>query len=358
MSIIANRQGPSGSLTGAVRVFSMNINAVLDSLPTAHRAAPIGCRITGQGCHGSKSDRSTAQVRFVYFAATDDSDRHEIYHQHLSAAEILLGRVLAAHQAGLRPMAPTLGDDAEARATVPPPRSMFHRGTLEYRRWYRPDGSMRTHPLTQEALSLRLAATGDISMRAARASTAQRSHALPTRDQAWLIGRRKVSLERRPLNQTEWFRLTSALDAIWLASSGNSHAERINRRIALRVVTMLGSLLDEYVASPFQCDTLSQAFNEQHLTHLRQTIAHSRQAETASGTLLAGPKAWFAAKASRMHAEHQLGLSMSPGGSARIRLAGRATVSLIGGRLLTFVDGRRYGTRPSPSTPAPSALSA
>ncbi|MEO5829191.1 MAG: hypothetical protein ABIQ36_01345 [Rhodanobacter sp.] len=284
----------------------------------------------------------------MYFAVSNDSDRHAPYHQKLIAAEILLTRILAARNGGLRPMAPSLDDAAEARATVPPPPGMFHPATLEYRRWYRTDGSVRVQPLTQEALSLRLAANQEISMRAARARTDQRSHALPARDQAWLIARRHVPLEQRPLNQSEWRRLTDALDAIWLASSGSSHVQLANRQIALRVVTVLGSLLDEYVASPFQCSALSEAFTMHHLAHLRQTIANSRRVESASGSLLAGPKAWFAAKAARMRAEHQIGLSRSPAASAGMRLAGRAMVSMIGGHLHTFVDGRRPGSRVLP----------
>lgn len=344
--------------TTRARPFTTPVDVVLGNLPTAHRAAPIGCRMPGQGCHGGKAGSGMARIRFVYFAVTDQNDRHAIYHQNLITAEILLRRVLAARDAGLLPMAPSLDDDAEARATVPPPPSMFHRTTLEYRRWYRSDGSVRAQPLTQEALSLRLAANEEISMRAARANTAQRSHALPARDQAWLIARRSVSLEQRPLNQPEWRRLADALDGIWLASSGGSHVERVNRQIALRVVTVLGSLLDEYVASPFQCTALSETFSEQHLAHLRQTIANSRQAESASGSLLAGPKAWFAAKAARMRAEHQIGLSRSPAASAGIHLSGRAVVTMIGGRLHTFVDGRRPGSRLPPPWLTADVLSA
>lgn len=344
-SAIQQRQEFTANARG--RPLQSPIDVLLGNLPTAHRAAPIGRRIAGQGCHGGKAGCDTPRIRFVYFPVTDQDDRHAIYHQNLITAEILLRRVLAARDAGLMPIAPSLDNDAEARATVPPPPGMFHRATLEYRRWYRTDGSARTQPLTQEALSLRLAANEEISMRAARANTAQRSHALPARDQAWLIARRQAPLERRPLNQSEWRRLVDALDGIWLSSAGHSPVERVNRQIALRVVTVLGSLLDEYVASPFQCAALSEAFSEHHLAHLRQTIANSRQAESASGTLLAGPKAWFAAKATRMHAEHQLGLSMAAMHSPlpAIRLSGRPVVTMLGGRLHTFVEGRRTGSR-------------
>lgn len=345
-------------MTDSAHAFSTSIDAVLGNLPTAHRAPPIGRRMTGQGCHGARSYPSAPRIRFVYFAVSDDSDRHASYHQKLIAAEILLARILAARNGGLRPMAPSLDAAAEARATVPPPPSMFHRSTLEYRRWYRTDGSVRAQPLTQEALSLRLAANQEISMRAARARTDQRSHALPARDQAWLLARRHVPLEQRPLNQSEWCRLVGALDGIWLTSNGSSHVERVNRQIALRVVTVLGSLLDEYVASPFQCSALRKAFSEHHLAHLRQTIVSSRQAESASGTLLAGPQAWFAAKATRMRAEHQIGLARSPAASAGIRLSGRAMVSMIGGRLHTFVDGRRPGSRLQPPWLSAGVLSA
>jgi hypothetical protein len=317
---------------------------------------PIGHRIAGQGCHGAKaairpdSAGSKTRIRFVYFPRVEH-DHRAAYHRHLVVAEILLGRVLAARAAGLRPMAPTLDYAAEARATLRPPHSMFHPATLEYRRWYRTDGAARTQPLTREALSLRLAADDNLSMKEARARVARRSHALPAADQAWLIDRRHTPLARRPLNQVECRALADALDGVWQASAGASHVECANRRIALRVVAALGSLLDEYVASPFKSAALSAAFNEHHLAHLRQTIENSRQAESATGTLLAGPKAWFAAKTARMRAEHQIGLSMSPTAPPALRLSGRPVVAVVGGRLHTFVEGRRPGARLVPAEP-------
>jgi hypothetical protein len=338
-------------------VSAPSIDALLGDLPTAHRALPIGRRIAGQGCHGAKAATrfnaagNKIRIRFVYFPVVDDNDRWAACHQHLIVAEILLSRVLAARAAGLRPMAPSLDYAAEARATVRPPQAMFHPATLEYRRWYRADGTARAQPLTQEALSLRLAATDDLPMKEARARVARRSHALPTTDQAWLIDRRNTPLERRPLNQVECRALVEALDGVWQSSAGASHMEHANRRIALRVVAALGSVLDEYVASPFKSAALSEAFNEHHLAHLRQTIENSRQAEFASGTLLAGPKAWFAAKTARMRAEHQIGLSMSPMASPAMRLSGRPVVAVVGGRLHTFVDGRRPGARLVPAVP-------
>ncbi len=338
------------------------VDVLLGDLPTAHRALPIGRRIAGQGCHGTKVDAFASdaghrmRVRFVYFPTVDDNDRRVAYHQHLMVAEVLLGRVLATRAAGLRPMAPSLDYAAEARATVRPPQAMFHPATLEYRRWYRADGTARAQPLTQEALSLRLAATDDLPMKEARARVAQRSHALPALDQAWLIDRRNTPLERRPLNQVECRALVDALDGVWQSSAGASHVERANRRIALRVAAVLGSLLDEYVASPFKSAALSEAFNEHHLAHLRQTIENSRQAESASGTLLAGPKAWFAAKTARMRAEHQIGLAMSPVASTTMRLSGRPVVAVVGGRLHTFVDGRRPGALVAPAAPAYAAF--
>lgn len=321
------------------------IKAVLGSLPTAHVAPPIGTRMSGQGCHGaSRVEGAPQRIRFVYFATTGDNGIRTNYHRHLINAEILLNRVLAAHDAGLRSMAPSLDYAAEARATVPPPSGMFHRSTLEYRRWYRADGSVRERPLTQEALSLRLAATEGLSMREARARAAQRSHALSASDQSWLIVRRSIPLSERPLSGAEFLQLTDALDGIWLGSSGQSHVERANRQIALKMVAVLGNLLDEYVASPFKAVALGEAFNEHHLAHLRQTIINSLdQATSESRTLLAGPKAWFAAKAARMHAEHQVGLARSPASSAPLRLMACPVVAMVGGRLHTFLNGRRAG---------------
>lgn len=339
-----------------IAVPALPVDTLLGDLPTAHRALPIGHRIAGQGCHGAKtgirpcSTGNANRIRFVYFPRADH-DHRATYHRHLVIAEILLARVLAARAEGLRPMAPSLDYAAEARVTLRPPQDMFHPATLEYRRWYRADGAARAQPLTQEALSLRLAADGDLSMREARARVARRSHALPAADQAWLIARRNAPPARRPLNQAEYLALAAALDGIWQASTGASHAERANRRITLRVVAALGSLLDEYVAAPFKSTALSETFNEHHLAHLRQSIEHSRQAESASGTLLAGPKAWFAAKAARMRAEHQIGLAKSPAASPALRLSGRPVIAVVGGRLHTFVDGRRPGARLASAVP-------
>ncbi|UJM88927.1 hypothetical protein LRK24_10690 [Rhodanobacter denitrificans] len=333
-----------------------SVDTLLGDLPTAHRALPIGHRIAGQGCHGTKatvrpgSTPPAARVRFVYFARAE-RDHRASCHRHLVVAEILLGRVLAARAAGLRPMAPSLDYAAEARVTLRPPQGLFHPATLEYRRWYRTDGTPRAQPLTREALSLRLAADGDLSMKEARSRVARRSHALPAADQTWLIARRDTPLARRPLNQAEYLALAEALDGVWHASAGASRVERANRRIALRVAAALGGLLDEYVASPFKSAALSEAFSAHHLAHLRQTIENSRQAESDSGILLAGPKAWFAAKTARMRAEHQIGLAKSPAAFPAMQLSGRPMVAVVGGHLYMFVDGRRPGARPVPAVP-------
>lgn len=290
-------------------------------------------------------------MRFVFFPVVDAVDRHASCHRHLINAEILLGRVLAAHAIGLRPMAPWLDDSAEVRATLRPPSHLSHPATLEYRRWYRPDGTARPHPLSQEALALRLAATDDLSIREARARLAHRSHALPAADQAWFARRRETPLAQRPLNRAEYAHLAASLDGVWQASAGTSRVDGANRRIAQRAAAVMASLLDQYVASPFKVSALTETFNEYHLAHLRQGIEHSRQAESESGSVLAGPKAWFAAKAMRMRAEHQLGLAMSSKVPVALRLSGSPMVAIIGGRVHTFVDGRRLGSRAT-STPS------
>lgn len=343
-------------------VFPPIIDVMLGDLPSAHRALPIGRRIAGQGCHGARRLAAPAgsgvaavahasRIRFVYFPSTDDGDRRLACHQHLVRAEVLLGRVLAARAAGLRPMAPALDHAAEARAMVRPPRGLFHAATLEYRRWFDADGTARTQPLTQEALAAQLALVDSLPMEEARHRAAHRSHALPAVDQSWLIDRRNTPLPQRPLNQSEFHILTNAIDGAWQACAGSSHGERANRQIALRVAAMLGSLLDEYIAAPFQVEALAQAFTERHLTHLRQTIESSRQAESSSGVLLTGPSAWFAAKAARMRAEHQIGLSMSPAAFPTLRLSTRPVIAVVGGRLHTFVGGRRPGARTAPTVP-------
>lgn len=342
---------------------TQTIDAVLGDLPTAHRA-PIGRRIAGQDCHGAKKSAAThgtgqsaaavhaARIRFVYFPVADENDRRAAYHQHLVTAEVLLDRVLAAHAAGLRPMVPALDYAAEARASLRPPQALFHVATLEYRRWYDEDGSPRAQPLTLEALAAQLATAEGLSMEEARHRAAHYSHALPADDQAWLIDRRNTPLDRRPLNQAEFRLLVDAIEGAYGAPANAPHVERANRQIALRVVAMLGSLLDEFVASPFTIAALSQAFSEVHLAHLRQTIETSREAESASG-VLAGPKAWFAAKAARMRAEHQIGLAISPAVPA-LHLASRPVIAVVGGKLRTYMNGwnlGRLGSRLSKGSP-------
>lgn len=307
---------------------------MLNDLPTAHPALPIGRRLAGQDCHGlnrlpahpgkTRVAGHDVRIRFVYLPAHEAYDPCAAYHQHLVRAEVLLDRVTAAHAAGLRPVAPTLDDAAEARAAVKPPRDLFPTTTLEYRRWYHDDGTARGQPLTQEALAEQLVASG-LPMRQALDRAIHRSHALPAADQAWLVQRRTLPLVQRPLNRSEFRALVCALDGAWHAPAGARHVAWANRRIALRVAAALAGMLDVYVAPPFAVAALNEAFNEGLLAHLRQTIETSRQAGSACGVLLVGPKAWFAAKAARMRAEHQIGLALAPGAQPALSLPLAAT---------------------------------
>ncbi len=257
--------------------------------------------------------RHDARIRFVYVPAHESYDPCAAYHEHLVKAELLLGRVIAAYAAGIRPVAPRLDDAAEARATVKPPRNLFPTTTLEYQRWYHDDGSARPHPLSQEALAERLAASG-LPIRQALDRAIHRSHALPAAEQAWLVRRRALPLEQRPLNGCEFRALIDALDAVWRVPAGVPQVALANRRIALRVAAALAGMLDEYVAPPFAVAALNDAFNARLLARLQRTIETSRRrAGSACGVLLVGPYAWFAAKATRMRAEHQIGLARMPG---------------------------------------------
>lgn len=284
-------------------------------------------------------------VRFVYFPAANESVRRALYHQQLIQAEVLLERVLAAHAAGWRAMEPGLGHAEEARATVSPPCDLFHHSTLEYRRWYEDNGSLRQHPLTRESLAQWLMLADGLSREEAKNRATHRSHALPERDQAWLIQRRNIALHERPLNEIECRILFLALDGIHETSVGISHVEIANREIAVRTAAMLGVLLDEFTCAPFRSATLQKSFSEHHLAHLRQTIDDTRHAGSApaSGALVMGPAAWFAAKTVRMRAEHQVGLAMSGDRVTAMRLSGRPIVTMVGGRLRTFMDGWSAG---------------
>ncbi len=297
----------------------LTIDGMLVDLPTAHRELPIGHRLAGQNCHGTTRAGRVAnpvprvpRIRFVYFPVTRDTDHRAGYHRHLVVAEVLLDRVLAARAAGRRPIMPALDYAAEARATLPPPRELFHVSNLEYHRWYDSQGNTREQPLTQERLAAEIAQRHGVPLEEARHRAAHHSHALPAADQAWLLDRRQTPPAQRPLNQVEFQQLIAALEETWHAPAGEPHLERANRQIAMRVAALLGGLLDEFVASPFSVAALGDAFSEVHFAHLRQFSESSRRAEAACGVLLAGPKAWFAAKAARMRAEHQVGLAMSP----------------------------------------------
>jgi hypothetical protein len=315
------------------------IELILGDLPTAHPAPPAlaGPAFFGRRVAQAIPVKKATGIRFVYFSAANDSALRALYHQHLIKAEVLLKRVLAAHVAGARAMEPTLGHAEEARAAVRPPRDLFHHSTLEYRRWYDTSGALRPHPLTRESLAALLTSADQLSREEAKDRATHRSHALPERDQAWLIERRNIALSERPLNDVECRTLFLALDGIHETSVGISHVEITNRQIAVRAAAMLGVLLDEYTAAPFRSVALQQSFSAHHLAHLRQTIEDARQA--GSGVLLIGPAAWFAAKTARMRAEHQIGLAISPDPLSVMRLSGRPIVTVVGGRLRTFMDG-------------------
>jgi hypothetical protein len=255
-----------------------------------------------------------ARIRFVYLPVRESHDAHAAYHAHLVRAEMLLGRVIAARVGGLRALAPTLDDAAEARATVRPPRDLFSTATLEYRRWYESDGTERAQPLTQEALAERLT-RGGLSRRRALDRAIRRSHALPAADQEWLTCRRNLPLGQRPLNQSEFHALVEAIDGVWQVPAGALHVASANRQIALRVAALLAGMLDEYVAPPFAVAALNEAFSQGLVAHLRESIEACRRAGAAGGVLLMGSRAWFAAKAARMRVEHQIGLALSPGRS-------------------------------------------
>jgi hypothetical protein len=303
------------------------IDAWLNSLPDAHPVPATGRRMAGcdaQGfLHRPKAAADSllaarvrsARFRFVYFPVVSDHDAHAAYHRNLVIAEVLLDRVLAARHGSTRPIVPSLGNADEARAMVRPPRDLFHQSTLEYRRWYHDDGTARAQPLTREALVARLAIAG-LSVEQARDRAAHRSHALPSVDQAWLLNRRNTPLDQRPLDEPEFHALVRAIEDVWQVPSGAPHVLQANRQIALRVAAMLASLLDEYVAPPFSIAALNDAFNEQLVAHLRQTIEATREAGSVSFAPLVGPKAWFAAKAARMRAEHQIGLALLPAAAA------------------------------------------
>lgn len=345
-------------MTRSNQISDCLVHAMLGDLPSAHPAIPSGRQLAApRTLSRPKPVKKGTHIRFVYFSAADESAPRSLYHQSLIRAEMLLDRLLAGHAAGLRAMAPTLGNADEARANVRPPRDLFHPSTLEYRRWYDERGALRTRPLTQESLANLLVAVDGLSLKEAKDRAVHRSHALAEVDQTWLIERRRVALEHRPLNQSEWCALILAIDSVYETSPGASHLEVSNREISCRVAALLGAMLDEYIAPPFRAAVLNQAFAEQHLAHLRRAIAQC-QADSVPGALLIGPVEWFAAKAVRMRAEHQLGLALSPGSAAVMRLSGRPVVSVVGGRLRTFMDGWRRGHLSSSVVhiPAGSAL--
>lgn len=329
----------------SVRAFDRLVERMLADLPTAHQK-PLTERGLSSLCMRAPVSVPTKKntcIQFVYFSTGNDSTLHKLYHQHLINAEVLLKRVLAAHACGQRPLAPTLGYAEEARATVRPPLGMFHSGALEYRRWYDAFGALRPHPLSRESLAAMLMSVDGLSREQAKDRATHRSHALPQRDQAWLIERRKTTLNERALNADECRTLFLALDGIYESSTGTSQVETANRQIAVRVAAVLGVMLDEFTCAPFRSATLNDSFSKHHLAHLQQTIDAARRSESLAGVLLIGPAAWFAAKTTRMRAEHQLGLATSPKALTAMRLSGKPIVTVVGGRLRTFMDGWSRG---------------
>ncbi|WP_449423035.1 hypothetical protein [Rhodanobacter lindaniclasticus] len=105
-------------------------------------------------------------------------------------------------------------------------------------------------------------------------------------------------MQQRPLNGREFRDLVAAIDGAWQAPSG-ARTWPATIGGALRVATSLAGMLDEHVAPPFRVEALNDAFSERLLAHLRQSIDAFRQADAVCAVLLAGPKAWFAAKAAR-----------------------------------------------------------
>lgn len=294
-------------------VSDREVGRLLSDLPSAHGAcaAQHRCawkrRLHDPAKRARRAMRVVRHIRFVYFAHVDDDSLYGDYHHELVSAEVLMDRVLAARAAGMKAVHPQLHGAAEDRLFNRPPRGSFMQITPEYIRWYGRDGVRRFEPMVREELAIELMGEYGYSYSDALDIASNHSHALPRTDQAWLLARARTPIYCRPLHATEFEQLARAIEAAYNVPAGDSKLAQANTEIARRAAAVLGTVLDEFVETPFTTPVLAEAFQEFHRAHLLR-VAHARLAGLQPMPVT-GVLGWFSAKRARIYAEVQARLA-------------------------------------------------
>lgn len=294
-----------------VAVSDREIGKLLNDLPSAHGSAQDGRawkrRFNDPAKRARRAARVVRHIRFVYFANVDDDSLFGEYHNDLVTAEVLMDRVLAARASGMKAVHPHLQSEAEERLLNRPPRGSFSQVTPEYIRWYGRDGARRNQPMVREELAIELMGEYGYSYSDALDIATNDSAALARLDQAWLLKRAKTPIYCRPLHGGEFHQLARAIEAAYQVPSGDAQVARANTEIARRAAAVLGTVMDEFVESPFRTPVLAEAFAEFHSAHLLR-VAHARLAGLQPMPVT-GVLGWFSAKRARIYAEVQARLA-------------------------------------------------
>lgn len=302
-----------GEAMNVVQVSDQEVGQLLDDLPSAHGLRTVRDgrawkrRLHDPAKRARRAARVVRHIRFVYFAHVDDDSLFGEYHHELVTAEVLMDRVLTARASGMKAVHPHLHGEAEEWLFKRPPRGSFQQVTPEYIRWYGRDGQRRGEPMVREELAIELMAEYGYSYSNALDIATNNSGALARMDQRWLVARAKTPIYCRPLHATEFHQLARAIEAAYQVPLGDTQVTRANMDIARRAAAVLGTVLDEYVESPFRTPVLDEAFQEFHGAHLLR-LAHARLAGLQPMPVT-GVLGWFSAKRARIYAEVQARLA-------------------------------------------------
>jgi len=302
-----------GDAFNPAEVSDPEVGRLLDDLPSAHGAQALQDgrawkrRFQDPAKRARRAARVVRHIRFVYFAHVDDDSLFGEYHHDLVSAEVLMDRVLAARAAGMKAVHSHLHGDIEERLLNRPPRGSFLQVTPEYIRWYGRDGARRAQPMVREELAIELMDEYACGYNEALDIATNHSGALARVDQAWLLARAKTPIYCRPLHATEFQQLVHAIEAAYHAPVGDAQVMRSNKEIARRAAAVLGTVLDDYVETPFHTQALADAFCEFHGAHLLR-VAHARLAGLQPMPVT-GVLGWFSAKRARIYAEVQARLA-------------------------------------------------
>ena len=302
-----------GDAVNTAHVSDREVGRLLSDLPSAHGAHTVQDgrvwkrRFSDPAKRARRASRVVRHIRFVYFSHVDDDRLYDDYHHELVTAEVLMDRVLAARASGMKAVHPYLHSDMEDRLFSRPPRGSFVQVTPEYIRWYGRDGMRRGEPMVREELAIELMGEYGYSYNDALDIATNNSGALVRMDQAWLLARTKTPIYCRPLHATEFQRLARAIEGAYDVPSSDASVVKANMDIARRAAAVLGTVMDEFVETPFQAPALAEVFADFHRAHLLR-VAHARLAGLQPMPVT-GVLGWFSAKRARIYAEVQARLA-------------------------------------------------